>query len=290
MSFLKHFSIQEAKHYCSSFQPRGGDAEQSLDEFSLAHFKGPRAIREGSTLFENFRACALRETERYIFLSASHFRRALDLMVPSAIHWAHVTLYYGAWYAAHGLLGMLGCSVLNTRNNKVIYVSKSTPGNQELYVETIGKGKYYVTHRGSHQRFWEIFYKTVPTVRVLLNDPAISAALTPVANNTNWLINQRNRFNYDSKNGIDLSSAFKSTFAEDDFPNCLPGELNTQFRICEGLIRASFSFASQFGLTTDALDVLDSAQPINQKILNVIYSSKLPNLLEKTAYKDIFNI
>ena len=211
-------------------------------------------------------------------------------MMPSAIHWAHVTLYYGAWFAAHGLLGMLGCSVLNTKNNKVIYVSKSTPGNQELYVQTIGKGKYYVTQGGSHQRFWEIFYNTVLPVSVLLTDPAASAALAPVSNNTNWLIEQRNSFNYNSKNSIDLSSSFKSTFAEDDFPNCLPGEINTQFRICEGLIRASFSFASQFGLTTDALDVLDSANPINQKILNVIYGSKVPNLQEKTAYMDIFKI
>ena len=286
---MRPFTIQGATYYCSSFQPRPGDAERSLDEFSLTHLGGVRSITEGSKLFQDFCACTLRETERNLFLAVSHFRRALDLMIPGAVHWAYVTLYYGTWYAAHSLLGILGCSVLNKR---VIHVGRSTPGNQEFRIQKIGngQGQYYVTQSGSHRTFWELFYKTAPSVRYWLTDPTASVALAPVANNNNWLIDQRNQINYNSETGIRLSGEFEKTFAECDFPHCLPGALNTQFGICEGLIAASFSLASRFGLGTDALDVLDSPVPIRQKIKNTIYSSKLPNLVNKTRYQEIFAI
>ena len=109
---MKTFTILGASHYCSSFKPRTGDAEQSLEDFSRSRLNGSQSITRGYRIsFEDYRACALREAERSLFLATSHYRRALDLMMPDAVHWAHVTLYYGSWFAAHGLLAMLGCSV-----------------------------------------------------------------------------------------------------------------------------------------------------------------------------------
>ena len=284
---MRPFTIQGAAYYCSSFRPGVGGAQRSVDEFSKIHLKGVKAITEGSTLFQDFCACALRETERHMFLAASHFRRALDLMIPGAVHWAYVTLYYGTWFAAHGLLGMLGCNVLN---KKVIHVSRSTPGNQEFRIQTLGKGQgqYNVTQNGSHRIFWELFYKTVPSIKFWLTDPTASAALAPVSNNNNWLIDQRNLLNYNSELGIRLSGVFERTFTEYNFPQCLPGVLNTQFSICEGLLSAGFSLASRFGLETDALNVLDSPAPILQKIKKIVYGSKLPDIVDKTRHKEIF--
>ena len=286
---MRAFTIQGATYYCSSFGAVSGDAERSLGEFSRARLKGVRSITEGSAIFEDFRACALRESERYLFLAASHYRRALDLMIPGSVHWAYVTLYYGTWFAAHGILGMLGCSVLNKR---VIHVDRSNPGNQRFRIQKIGsgQGQYYVTENSSHKTFWELFYKTVPSVKFLLTDPTASVALLPVANNNNWLIDQRNRLNYNVENGLKLSSIFEKTFEESEFPRCLPGVLNTQFGICEGLVTAGFSLASRFGLATDALDVLDSPTPILQTIKKKIYDPKLPTLVNKTKYLEIFAI
>ena len=288
MSIMRTFTIAGARHYCSSFVPRPGDAEQSLVDFSQSRLNGRISITEGTELFEDYRSCALREAERSLFLAASHYRRSLDLMVPDAVNWAHVTLYYGSWFAAHGLLAMLGCSILN---NKVVHVRRSIPGNQELHVQQIGKrsGQYYVSQSGSHRRFWEIFYGTIVSVRPLV-DQSVSVALAPVANNETWLIDQRNRFNYKSAESIGLSSRFSKSFTESDFPSCLPGELNTQYRVCEGILAAAFSFVTTFGLATDALDVLEPPAHIRQKIRDIVYGLGVPNLVGKTRYQELFNI
>ena len=285
---MKTFTILGASHYCSSFKPRTGYAEQSLEDFSRSRLNGSQSITEGTDLFEDYRACALREAERSLFLATSHYRRALDLMMPDAVHWAHVTLYYGSWFAAHGLLAMLGCSVLN---NKVVHVRRSSPGNQELHVQQIGNrsGQYYVSQTGSHRRFWEIFYRTVVSIRSMV-DQSNAAALAPVANNETWLIDHRNRLNYRSAESIGLSSRFSKSFAESDFPSCLPGELNTQYRVCEGILAAGFSFATTFGLATDALDILDPPALIRQKIRDIVYGSGVSNLVGKTRYQEIFKI
>ena len=132
------FSIQGAQHYCDQFQPVANIAQESLEDFDRRQAQTLRYIREGTSLFEEYRACALRDTERNLFLAASHYRRALDLMVPSSSHWAHVTLYYGSWFAAHSLLGMFGCQVLS---NHVIEVAQSSPGDQRLLRLRIGKGQ-----------------------------------------------------------------------------------------------------------------------------------------------------
>ena len=285
---LNTFSIPGATHYCSSFKPRAGDAQQSLEEFNVSRLQGRQSIREGTEIFEDFRTCALREAERYLFLATSHYRRALDLMMPGAAHWAHVTLYYGSWFAAHGLMAMLGCSVLNKR---VVHVGRSAPGNQELRVQGIGSGsgQYYVPHLGSHQRFWQIFYDTAVSIKSFV-DQESAAVMAPIASNSTWLIEQRNKFNYRSTESIALGGRFSRTFVESDFPSCLPGELNTQYRVCEGFLAAAISFADTFGLATDALDILEPPASIRQKIRDKIYRAGIPNLVGSSRYRELFGV
>ena len=102
---MRLFSVSGARHFCGSFQPIPGAAAQSFTEFHRKYLATPQLITEGQPLFDEYRSSALRDVERSIFLAASHYRRALDLMIPSSSHWAHVTLYYGAWFAARALLG-----------------------------------------------------------------------------------------------------------------------------------------------------------------------------------------
>ena len=283
---MKAFSIIGASYYCESFEPRSGIVEQSPEEFRRERLNRSRSITEGTKLFDEYRACALRDAERSLFLSASHYRRSLDLMIPSSSHWAQVTLYYGAWFAARALLGMFGCIVLR---NHVIHVNRSTPGNQELRVERIGagEGRYYVTLRGSHRQFWEIFYRTVPSVRRFVDDKH-AMALSPVSSNLAWLIEQRNRVNYSTAESVRVAQSFSMTFEEDKFPDCLPGVLHTQYRVNEGILAASCSFATRFGLATDALDVLGSSVPFSRRVRDLVYDPVLPDLAGRAKQNEVF--
>ena len=286
---MRVFTLEGAKHYCRSLGPATAASATSLEEFRQTQLVRQNLIAEGSSLFEDYRACALRNAERALFLSASHYRRALDLMTPSASPWAHVTLYYGALYASHAILGMFGCGVLN--DGYIMEVRRSSPGNQEIFVQRIGNGpgKYYVTQQGSHKRFWEIFYKAATSIRPFV-DPSLVPMLSPISSSDIWLIEQRNKFNYDTVESIKLSSQFISSFSEVDFPRSLPSALNTQYRVCEGLLSAGYYFATDFGLTTDALDILSSPKPFSQQVRELVYDPAVPDLVAKTNGTALFGL
>ena len=280
------FTLEGAEHYCRQFQPNVGTVAQTLEQFKKAQLSNRNAINEGAPLFDQYRCCALRDVERYLFLAASHYRRALDLMVPSSSHWAHVTLYYGTWFAAHALLGMFGCSVLGEH---VVHVSRSSPGQQRLQKQRMGSGvnHYSVTENGSHRRFWQAFYRAAGNIRQFL-DAQVAASLNPVANDIRWLSDQRNKINYELDASMGINSAFASTFLSGGFPNSLPGELNSQYTVCEGILVASYFFAEKFGLSTDALDQWGPPGTIKTKVLDTVYSIQLPDLEKSTKKHDIF--
>ncbi len=283
---MRPFSIRGASHYCGSFRPKPGIAEQSPEEFWEARLGSAQSMYEGTSLFDEYRACALRDAERSLFLSASHYRRALDLMIPSSSHWAQVTLYYGAFLAARALLGMLGCGVIY---NYVIHVGRSTPGSQELTVERMGsgEGRYFVTERGSHKRFWEIFYQAISPMRRLV-DAKYETALVPVSSRHTWLIDQRNQVNYRTTASLKVAREFQGAFTEGEFPDSLPGSLQTQYKVSEGLLASGCSFARRFGLTTDALDFLGSSSPFADVVGHHIYDLAIPDLVGRTDRDQIF--
>ena len=285
---MRVFSIRGAEHYCQNFQPAANVAQESVEDFNRRQPRNTTSISEGSALFEEYRACALRDAERYLFLAASHYRRALDLMVPSSSHWAHVTLYYGSWFAAHALLGMFGCQVLSKH---IFEVAQSAPGNQSLMRRRIGNGQNRLTftRNGSHQRFWEAFYSTAPHFTQFAN-PQYAHVLTPISSNEMWLIDQRNRINYKGPDSIASRNSFVASFSSQSFPNSLPGELNTQYSVCEGLLLICYTFAGQFQLSTDALNALGSQVSFRDKVKQHIYDLNAPNLVDQTIGQQIFGI
>ena len=244
------------------------------------------SITEGTTLFEEYQACALRETERSLLLAASHYRRALDLMMPSSCHWAHVTLYYGTWLAARALLGLFGCAVFK---DHVIEVVSSRPGSQSLIVRKIGSrnSQYHVTNRSSHKQFWEIFYNTVPGL-IGFVPIQFGTFLTPMYNDAFWLIQKRNEINYSVDLSFEQAGRFSDAFDTTRFPNSLPGFLQTQYRVCEGILGASTTFAKRCGLATDGTQGLGSTGSFVDDVRQHVYGVSAPNLVGMTNWQNIF--
>lgn len=283
---MRLFRINEAKHYCSSFNATQGDAENSINTFQRNRLgRQSRSFREGNILFEEYRDCSLRDVERSLFFAASYYRRCLDLMLSSAAPWAHVTIYYGSWYASRGLLGMFGCTIFN---EVVVDVNRGSPGQQELRLRVIGnrQGQQSSTYHGSHRRYWDFFYTAVTPLRPMVQ-PNIAPALYPVSNNPVWLIQQRNTINYDSWEGLQLSRGFQKTFSNNSFPGSLPGPLLPQFKVLESLLELSFVYASQFGLHTDAFVNLGVSGNLRAKVSELIYNEKAPGLVRKTKKSTI---
>lgn len=281
---MRLFGINEATYYCSSFIPCRGDSEGSIDSFLKNHIVGRRTITEGTQIFNEYRACSLRNTERSLFLALSHYRRCLDHMLPSGSAWAHVTIYYGSWYAAHALLGMLGCTI----NNKyAVDVLRSAPRSQEFSIRKIGNrtGEEPTTYSGSHQRFWDLFYRAVIVLRPII-PPHLIAAVSPIASNPTWQIEKRNELNYDTFTALKLSNDFLQSFSTNNFPNSLPGVLGTQYAIFETLLELSCLYAKKLHLETDALSLFSAGRTFNAKVRKMIYTT-LPNLISKSK-KNLF--
>lgn len=283
---LRIFGFREAKHFCSSYGGTVGISQDSLEEYQRLNLGNRRIdIREGSAVFEGFRDCLMREVERCLFMSASHYRRVLDMMLPSASHWAYVTLYYGSWYAAHGILAMFGCSKFK---KTIVDVERGTPGTQILRQRRFGKkaGQYKSAGNGSHQVFWNAFYEAVRPLPPLIPSN-LAIALRPVQNDPVWQIKNRNDINYDTHRGLQLALRFSQSFSKGNFPMSLPGILGTQFGILERLLEISFLFADRLEIATDAMRHLTSDYALRDAVRSLVYSDKPPALIRKTKKSKI---
>lgn len=273
------FGVPEAKYYCRNFQPTAGVSAGSLENFVSGTLRGIGSLKEGTPEFNNYRDCALREAERCLFFSISNYRRALDLMMPGASSWAHVTLYYSSYFAARALLGMFGGWI---DNRMVIEVAASRPGNQQLTVSR----KPQTTYRGSHERFWDLFYGAVASL-VPWVDSKVRFAITPVSNIVTWQSQNRNDVNYDSFLACQLAYSFQANFSPAKFPTSLPGRLSTQFSVSEGLLLITTRFVRQFGLMTDALDILLPAGSRRSKLERLVFRDRASGLIQRTKWKSI---
>ncbi len=282
------FGINEAKYYCSQFSGTTGNSQGSIKSFFTEQIikNKHRKINEGTTIFNEYRDCSLRHIEKSLFLAASHYRRMLDLMVPSSSPWAYVTLYYGSWHVSNALLGMFGCTIFK---NHVIDVDRSLPGNQTLRLNTIRDkaGHAYTPEGTSHRIFWDLFYKAIQSLRPMVVPARLATVLTPIGGDTFWQSDNRNNINYDSFNSISLAEDFDRRFSKANFPFCLPGILITQFQVLESLLELTFTYVDSFGLSTDALNRLNGSPSIRDKVSQLIYNKKPPGLVQKTKKSSV---
>lgn len=283
---MRIFTLAEAGHYCQRYYPRGGDAELEVETFRKRRIPKPRQLREGEAIFEEFRCSSLQEAERCLFLAASQYRRSLDLMLASSAPWAHVTLYYGAWYCAHAISSMVGLTVLG---GWIVDVESGTPGKQVLRVRRIGRGQgeESSTYKGSHQRFWDLFYRAMAPLSLRVQ-PSHSVGLTPVANDITWQISQRNEINYNTSSALKVVVDFDRSFNRENFPSCLPGPLGTQYRLLEALLGLSMSLAARVGLATDALADIGSPGSLSEKVLERVFHCAAPGLVSHSEKRSLF--
>lgn len=271
------FGVPQARYFCNNFQRTAGDPTGSLSDFVSVNLKGVVSLKEGTQEFNGYRDCALREAERCLFFAISNYRRALDLMMPGASSWAHVTLYYGSYFAARALVGIFGGWI---GNKMVVEVAASQPGSQQLIINR----KPQTTYGGSHERFWDLFYGAIASL-VPWVDPKVRFAITPVSNNVTWQSENRNHVNYDSFRACQLAASFQTNFNPAKFPASLPGCLSTQFSISEGLLLITTRFVRQFGLMTDALDILLQAGTRKTRLERLVFRGRAPSLVHRTKWK-----
>ena len=234
---MRTFGFPQAQHYCS-----GGGSTPSHDFRQLSStLTAGTLITEGTPQFAEYRDSALQDAERLLFFGVSHYRRALDLMIPSSAPWAEITCYYGAFFAASAILHMFGCAVLF---KAIVEVDKSSLGSQQLAVRD--KSRQGLSRGGSHQKFWQLFYRAAKPL-IPLVEPGLRFALVPIGSATT-LIDQRNAVNYDSAHALNSASQFMAAFDPDLFPTSLPASLGTQYQVTEALLEIGFSFGDGVGL------------------------------------------
>jgi hypothetical protein len=239
---MRVFSQGAAAHFCSS-SPTLVVQEEVVQVVAR---NGGRRLTEGSSEFEAYRQNLLREAEHQYYQSVSSFRRAHTLMLPSSAYWAHVTLYYASWYAAHALLSIFGVWLGLKRYVEVVHDS---PGSQALKV---------VSHslRGSHRSFWSSFYDSVRPLKAIV-DVQLLPALEPVSNNPMWQIDTRNRINYHVAGVQLVRASFLRSFDPASFPGSLSGDLATQYEITRCMVAATAEFFLDLSVSTDAFPARD---------------------------------
>lgn len=286
---MRLFSLLEARQFVSGFNPSTSDLNDSVRVYQQAHLTTNNTeLTEGSAEFDKYRRLLLREANRMIIFSASNYRRALCLMYPSAATWCHVTLYYSSWYSAIGLLAMLGGYVYK---NKVVDVASAVPGSKKLILRPINgrsSRSELVRNSGSHQKQWEIFYRSIAPILPSLPS-GIQTYLRPVSSDDMWLINNRNQHNYDSATNLALALQFNSSFDKSNFPACLSGPLATQYKVADGMLRAAVNIGKQVGLSTDAFSGLTSELSIGGQINDLVYKQKSVNLVRSTSKYELIS-
>src|SRR5207247_6933084 len=283
MATVRIFGEGEAQHYCNGYSGRMVSAKQSLDDLLSNYRSRPiHRLIENKAEFEDYRDCSLRDVERRLFLCVSNLRRSHDLMHTSAAPWALVTLYYASFFAASALLGIFGCHVGGTF---IVDVSKSSPGSQELLISSQAMKTLGISRKGSHERFWHIFYECSPSVDAFVTNSSLTTALHLVQQNKTWQIQARNRINYDPYRSFDLMLGFQTTFNSSHFPSCLQGELQTQLWVAVNMSKLAFDFANRMKLSTDALNNLAVPGTRGDKIDHLVLQSSLPSVSRTVDWK-----
>ena len=167
-------------------------------------------------------------------------------------------------------------------------VSNGAPGHQELKKRLVGNGlgEESIGAFGSHRQFWEIFYNSMRPFIVLV--PAhLTVGITPINGNPLWQITNRNEVNYRAFEALSLIESFDAQFVAANFPASLPGIVNTQFGVVEAMIELAFDFATQIGLSTDALNYFGNF-PLVKHVHRQIYRPKAIGLVKQTRKNRIF--
>jgi hypothetical protein len=283
------FSIAEAKYYCGGFNRNCRTSNITLKDYLRSH-RDNQLFQESTTEFDELRCLSLKEVDRLLLLTASHYKRAHDLLADYSCAWAHVTMYYGTWYAAQAILAMFGAWIDCGKDAVVASVQNGIPGQQAISTR---KSWRYIKNlsnvNGPHQRFWDLFYSTIASISPLLPQPnSWVNGITPVLNDHTWLAKKRNDVNYDSLRTLNLACDFQRYFRSRKLRSTLPGDLKIQYNVMVSITELVFYFAGKFDVQTDALDRFKPLGNRRKKIIERIVNAKKHRILSKTNMCKLF--
>ncbi len=256
---MNTLSARGARHFTAGFISTPGT---SISTFRyVASSRRTRGFVEGSQAFTELRSALLRDADRHIFLAGSNFIRSIELLRPSSSAWAVVGLYYSAWYAAHAILGLVGCWIAHGR--LWIDVVNTNPGAQELELHRTP----YAPNFHNHRLFWHAYYSAVPPLANLLS-PAAAMALKPVSANEQWFIELRNKVNYRPTEAFALMANFESSYNPATIPKCFPGELNSAYQVARSFLDALRELSIFTKLGTDVFPGSVNRRSAVRKMVN----------------------
>jgi len=243
----------QAKYFCNPPAPviaRVG-RPQSLRLFHTSLPKSVTQFTEGHQYFQVHQVNLLIEIDRWLLFSVSHYRRAMDMLVPASAPWAQVTLYYASFYAANAILGMFGGWIGHSKDGvRIVDIEHGAEGTQQLRIHRSPKSPRGVN--GSHQMFWDFFYFSAASISGWA--PAgLKSALIPVNGDFKWQIVERNGVNYDMYLAWDAAMRLNRTFKPHRL-NSLNGPLQQQLETTETLIKLALHFGVKLKLSTTGLE------------------------------------
>lgn len=262
---MRALSQTGAHYFCTAFSAAAVSSARDMDELLANALKGKKNVTENTPLYPIYRDTLLREAERAFFLGVACFRRAHDILLASSSFWAHVTLYYTSWFAAHSILELFGCWAGGLH----IGVQHDMPGQQAFELSPAPSGGK------THQIFWSTYYSAMAPLRNWI-DPSLNLAIDPVNSNVKWQIENRNRINYRTFEALDLVGKFDNQFDPSNFPMSLPGETATQYEVAKTTILLAAHFIISLRVNTDAFAAL---RPGRQRSIDeLIFNAPIPNI------------
>lgn len=243
---MRLFTPSGARYFCQAF---GSDASTLNIDFGkhLLKFKAGKSFKEGTNEFNSLRDCLLRDAERQAFLAAGNFAQVHRGIQGSNAAWSVVGFYYSAYFAARSLLAMHGGWV--DSNRAWLDLSDSKQGSIEFIVRKSAHPSI-PSKWGTHKAFWTVFYHAAKSIQNYAVAPH-SYALSPIQSSDTWLIDNRNRLNYEAAASVRLTNDFLNRFDPAQIPACLPGDLKVYRNVAESLLALVAQFRVANGLATD---------------------------------------
>lgn len=239
-----------AGHFCASFSANTSTQVCTVKEYlRRSANRNVRSFVEGTPKFAEFRDCLLREAERSLFFSNALYSNAMTANRAATSGWTFVTLYYSAFMAAQGLLAMHGGWIVG--KDFWIESTNGTPGSLELTVrKTIHPRLTSLKGPSSHKAFWSLFYWAVRTLHTHAPNQ-LAFALTPIQSSDTWLIDTRNKYNYQMPAALQLMQHFSQGYNGQQLPQSMPSQIVTVDNTATALLELGADWRAAYSLSSD---------------------------------------
>jgi len=280
---MRLMDLPQARYFCNpSAAVIASVGTQSLRRFHSTLPRSVTRISEGQLHFQVHQINSLVSIDRWLLFATSHYRRAIDMLVPASAPWAQVTLYYSSFFAANAILGMFGGWIGQTQDGaRVIDVEHGTTGSQELRIHRRPSSPNGAV--GSHRSFWDFFYDATASIAAWA-PTSLASALTPVNGDFAWQISERNDINYDMYHAWDSAKLFFGTFRPARLSS-IRGPLQLQFETSEKLIRLALQFAEDIGISTESLNSCGQTGTTAQ-VRRKLGAQRPPQLVTQSAFQE----